>query len=72
LGTLVFEQLSKKTRRLKAAMMIYGAWNIWKARNRCVFEQRVTTPSETFQEIKLEVACRRAAYGKPELFSSNV
>ena len=26
-------QLPKKIRKLKASVMIYGAWNIWKARN---------------------------------------
>jgi hypothetical protein len=36
--------LSKKARRLKAALMIYAAWNIWKARNREVFEQKLLTP----------------------------
>jgi len=32
--------LSKKARRLKAALLIYAAWNIWKARNLKVFEQK--------------------------------
>ena len=31
------EQLPKKTRRTKAAFMMYGAWNIWKERNRRIF-----------------------------------
>ena len=30
-------QLPKKTRRTKAAFMMYGAWNIWKERNRRIF-----------------------------------
>lgn len=30
--------LSKENRRSKAAILIYTAWNIWKARNRQVFD----------------------------------
>jgi hypothetical protein len=63
--------LSKKARKLKAAMMIYGAWNIWKARNRRVFEQKTLTPAEVMQEIKMEVNCRKLACGGPELSSFN-
>jgi len=39
-------QLPKKTRKLKAALMIYAAWNIWKERNRRVFNQKYGTPQE--------------------------
>ena len=65
-------QLPKKTRRLKAAMMIYGAWGIWKARNQCIFEHKRTTPAEVLQEIKMEVNCRKLACGGPVLPSDNV
>jgi len=64
-------QLPKKARRLKAALMIYGAWNIWKARNRRIFEQRTMTPAEVVQGIKEETNCRKMACGSPELTSSN-
>ena len=60
-------QLPKKVRRLKAALMIYGAWNIWKARNKCVFEQRSSTPAQVVHDIKEEANCRTLAYGSPEL-----
>ena len=36
----------KKVSRPKAAVIIYGVWNIWKARNKSVFEQRSMTPAE--------------------------
>jgi hypothetical protein len=60
-------QLPKKTRRLKAAMMMYCAWNLWKERNRRVFGQKVKNPAEVMQEIKLKVDTRKLACGGPEL-----
>ena len=62
----------RKERRLKASMMIYGAWNIWKARNRRVFDHKSLTPAEVMQEIKTELNCRKMACGRPEIPSSNV
>lgn len=64
--------LPRKTRRLKAAMLMYGAWNIWKARNGLFFYQKITTPREVLQEIKAEVATRKMACGKPELSDFHV
>ena len=64
-------QLPKKTRRLKAAMMIYTAWNIWKARNRCVFENKLMSPADVMHEIKQEANYRNLAWGAPELSSFN-
>ncbi|PVH35899.1 hypothetical protein PAHAL_7G302500 [Panicum hallii] len=63
--------LSKKARRLKAALMIHGAWNIWKARNKRVFEKKTMTSLEVMQEIKAEMQCRNMACGRPELSSFN-
>jgi hypothetical protein len=65
-------QLPKKVRRLKAALMIYGAWNIWKARNKCAFEQRSSTPAQVVHDIKEEASCRTLACGSPELSLFNV
>jgi len=60
-------QLPKKIRRLKAALMMYCAWNIWKERNRRVFELKQGTPSEVLHEIKMEIETRSLACGRPEL-----
>jgi len=66
-------QLPKKIRKLKASVMIYGAWNIWKARNRRVFDQKVLTPVDVLHEVQMEMKCRSLACGGPELsFSNNV
>ena len=64
--------LPKKDRRLKAAVMIYGTWNIWKARNKKVLEQKNMNSGEVLQEIKFEMQCRSSAGGRPELSSFNV
>ena len=56
-----------KTRRLKAALMMYCAWNIWKERNRRVFELKQGTPAEVLHEIKMEIETRSLACGRPEL-----
>jgi hypothetical protein len=54
-------QLPKKIRKLKASVMIYGAWNIWKARNRRVFDQKVLTPVDVLHEVQMEMKCRSLA-----------
>ena len=48
------------------------AWNIWKARNRRVFDNKILSPLDVFQEIKAEMHCKTSAYGKPELSLFNV
>jgi hypothetical protein len=35
--------------------MIYTAWNIWKERNRRVFERKTATPKRILQLIKDEL-----------------
>ena len=47
--------------------MIYCALNLWKERNRRVFEQKQKTSVEVLQEIKLEASIRNLAYGGLEL-----
>ena len=62
--------LPNKTRKLKAAMMIYAAWNIWKARNSRVFNQQLGSAITVMQEIKGEIIDRRMACGGHELASA--
>lgn len=65
--------LSKETRKIKAALLIYTAWNIWKEGNRRVFEQKVGSSLQIMMDIKNEINERKMACGKPELpFSFNV
>ena len=60
-------QMPKKTRKTKAAMMMYCAWNLWKESNRRVFDQIAKTPTEVLQEIKLEMSTRSLACSGLEL-----
>jgi hypothetical protein len=41
--------------------MIYAAWNIWKERNRRVFEGVASSEARTLQLIKNEMALRLSA-----------
>ena len=59
--------LPKKLRRLKAAIMMYTSSNIWKARNRRVFDQLKLNVVQVFQEIKSEMFVRKMACGAPEI-----
>ena len=59
----------KELRRPKAAILMYTAWNMWKARNRQVFGNRRATPAQVEEEIKREVAlCKRALGERVEVF----
>ena len=59
--------LPKKQRRVKAALLMYTAWNLWKERNRRIFEHVNSDAVRVMQEIKAEVAVRWLACGGPEL-----
>jgi hypothetical protein len=58
--------LQKKMRRTKAAIMMYAAWNIWKERNRRIFEHTRADAVQILQEIKAEISVRKLACGGPE------
>ena len=59
--------LPKKTRRTKAALMMYCTWNIWKERNRRIFKHKQGSPTDVMHEIKMEIQLRKLSCGGPEL-----
>ncbi|KAF8658162.1 hypothetical protein HU200_059634 [Digitaria exilis] len=59
--------LPKNTKRQRATLMTYTAWNIWKERNRRVFENQCGTPQRVLALIK-EVKMRSVACDAAEPF----
>ena len=51
----------QEQRRHVAALLMYTAWNIWKERNRRVFEGRSMTAPLIFGSILEELGLRQAA-----------
>jgi len=53
--------------------MIYGNWNIWKARNKKVFEKKKTDPrgGVAGNQFEMQCRCRSSARGSLELSSFN-
>lgn len=61
------ERMSEYTtsqKREKAAIIIYTIWNIWKERNRSVFQQKTTQPQNVLGFIKEEMRLREWACGE--------
>jgi hypothetical protein len=48
--------------------MIYTTWNIWKERNRRIFDGKSATTSRVVQLIKDEMSVRAAACCRDEAF----
>lgn len=71
---LMFEQwwnlqlasLPKQRRRIKAAVMMYTAWNVWKARNRKIFYHQHADEVQVLGEIKAEIMLLKWASGSPD------
>ncbi|OEL25104.1 hypothetical protein BAE44_0013874, partial [Dichanthelium oligosanthes] len=59
--------LAKKQRRSTAAILMYTTWNIWKERNRRVFEGKYMRPDQVFNLIQEDINLRRQACGNPVL-----
>nr|TKW29634.1 hypothetical protein SEVIR_3G408950v2 [Setaria viridis] len=55
----------KAKKRTVAAMLIYTTWNLWKERNRRIFEGVRCSLLQVFSLIKEEVALRQRACGAP-------
>jgi hypothetical protein len=55
-----------KQQQKKATIMIYATWNLWKERNRRVFEGVSATPSRVVQLIKDEMSLRATACCRSE------
>lgn len=52
-----------KERKSSAAIIMDIAWNIWKERNRRLFQQQALQPSQVLSLIKEEINAREMAYG---------
>lgn len=55
--------LPSKEKKQRVAYLIYNAWNIWKERNRRIFEGKSSRPTRVLQLIKDEMALRDSACG---------
>ncbi|RCV40584.1 hypothetical protein SETIT_9G066500v2 [Setaria italica] len=62
-----FLAASKEKRRALAAVLIYTCWNLWKERNRRIFEGIQATPQRVFSLIKEEINMRQRACGAPTI-----
>ncbi|PUZ59624.1 hypothetical protein GQ55_4G057600 [Panicum hallii var. hallii] len=64
---LQLASLPKQRRRIKAAVMMYTAWNVWKARNREIFDHQHADEVQVLGKIKAEIMLQKWACGSPDL-----
>ena len=61
---------TKEERRTWAAINMYTVWNLWKERNRRIFEGKEADPVIVFQFMREEMGLRAQACGTPVNFIS--
>ena len=59
--------LPKKERRVAAGLLMYTVWNIWKERNRRIFEGASLPATRVVALIKEEIGLRQSATGVPSV-----
>ena len=59
------QNMPKDQRRTKAAVIMYTVWNLWKERNRRIFEAKEVQPLTVLQLVKEKANLRFRACGAP-------
>jgi hypothetical protein len=54
--------LRKKEKQQVASMLIYTSWNVWKEKNRRIFDGVALLPSRVLALIKKELKLREVAF----------
>ncbi|WVZ55170.1 hypothetical protein U9M48_005869 [Paspalum notatum var. saurae] len=65
--TTALQNKPKDKKRTIAGILMYIAWNIWKERNRRIFNNKQASPSVVFNLPKEEMDLRKSACGHPSL-----
>jgi len=61
---------TKEERRTWVEINMYTVWNLWKERNRRIFEGKEADPVTAFQFMRVEMGLRAQACGTPVNFIS--